>query len=64
MVDRIFALVVLALVLGVPLGLIFVLTGEFLMDFVFYYPLFMSALWIAGGLYYCCLLYTSDAADE
>ena len=52
MVDRIFALVVLALVLGVPLGLIFVLTGEFLMDFVFYYPLFMSALWIAGGLYY------------
>lgn len=37
---------------GVPLGLIFVVTGEFLMDFVFYYPLFMSALWIAGGLYF------------
>ncbi len=52
MMDRIFAVVVLALVMGVPLGLIFVVTGEFLMDFVFYYPLFMSALWIAGGLYF------------
>ncbi|MBC2659463.1 poly-beta-1,6 N-acetyl-D-glucosamine synthase [Pseudomonas sp. MSSRFD41] len=52
MLDRIFAVVVLALVMGVPLGLIFVVTGEFLMDFVFYYPLFMSALWIAGGLYF------------
>ncbi len=36
MMDRIFAVVVLALVMGVPLGLIFVVTGEFLMDFVFY----------------------------
>ena len=52
MVDRILALFVLALVLGLPLGLIFLVTGQFLMDFVFFYPLFMSALWIAGGLYF------------
>lgn len=52
MFDRILALFVLALVLGVPLGLIFLVTGQFLMDFVFFYPLFMSALWIAGGLYF------------
>ncbi|MGH8368895.1 MAG: poly-beta-1,6 N-acetyl-D-glucosamine synthase, partial [Pseudomonas sp.] len=52
MFDRILALIVLSLVLGVPLGLIFLVTGQFLMDFVFFYPLFMSALWIAGGLYF------------
>ena len=52
MFDRILALFVLALVLGLPLGLIFLVTGQFLMDFVFFYPLFMSALWIAGGLYF------------
>jgi cellulose synthase/poly-beta-1,6-N-acetylglucosamine synthase-like glycosyltransferase len=32
--------------------LIFLVTGQFLMDFVFFYPLFMSGLWIAGGLYF------------
>lgn len=52
MFDRLLALFVLALVLGVPLGLIFLVTGQFLMDFVFFYPLFMSALWIAGGVYF------------
>jgi biofilm PGA synthesis N-glycosyltransferase PgaC len=52
MLDRLLALLVLALVLGVPLGLIFLVTGQFLMDFVFFYPLFMSGLWIAGGLYF------------
>ena len=52
MIDRLLALLVLAIVLGVPLGLIFLVTGQFLMDFVFFYPLFMSGLWIAGGLYY------------
>jgi poly-beta-1,6-N-acetyl-D-glucosamine synthase len=52
MFDRILALFVLALVLGVPLGLIFLVTGQFLMEFVFFYPLFMSGLWIAGGLYF------------
>ncbi len=52
MFDRILALLVLSLVLGVPLGLIFLVTGQFLMDFVFFYPLFMSGLWIAGGLYF------------
>ncbi|WP_338521688.1 poly-beta-1,6-N-acetyl-D-glucosamine synthase [Pseudomonas batumici] len=52
MMDRILALIVLALVLGVPLGVVFLVTGQFLMDFVFFYPLFMSGLWIAGGLYF------------
>ncbi|MCU1739403.1 MULTISPECIES: poly-beta-1,6-N-acetyl-D-glucosamine synthase [Pseudomonas] len=52
MMDRILALTVLALVLGVPLGVIFLVTGQFLMDFVFFYPLFMSGLWMAGGLYF------------
>lgn len=52
MLDRLLALLVLAIVLGVPLGLIFLVTGQFLMDFVFFYPLFMSGLWIAGGLYF------------
>ncbi|MDQ0126883.1 biofilm PGA synthesis N-glycosyltransferase PgaC [Pseudomonas lini] len=52
MLDRLLALLVLAIVLGIPLGLIFLLTGQFLMDFVFFYPLFMSGLWIAGGLYF------------
>src|SRR5471030_677133 len=52
MFDRILALLVLAIVLGIPLGLIFLVTGQFLMDFVFFYPLFMSGLWIAGGLYF------------
>src|SRR3546814_3458155 len=33
-------------------GIAFVTPGGFLLDFVFFYPLFMSALWMAGGLYF------------
>src|SRR3546814_8869001 len=33
-------------------GISFVTPGGFLLYFVFFYPLFMSALWMAGGLYF------------
>lgn len=52
MIDRLFALLILCLVLGVPFGFAFVLTTEALLGFVFFYPLLMSGLWICGGLYF------------
>jgi biofilm PGA synthesis N-glycosyltransferase PgaC len=52
MIDRIYALLILLLVLGAPVGVALSLTGEVLLDFVFFYPLFMSALWISGGTYF------------
>ncbi len=53
MTDRIIALCILCLVFGLPLGVAAVFTGELILDFVFFWPLFMSVLWITGGLY-CC----------
>jgi len=52
MTDRLLALFVLLLVLGVPFGFTFMVTSEALLAFVFFYPLLMSGLWIAGGLYF------------
>lgn len=52
MKDRLIALLLLALVLAGPLAFAFALTGEVLLNFVFFYPLLMSALWIAGGTYF------------
>lgn len=52
MIDRIFALLLLAFVLGAPFGVALTLTGQVMLDFIFLYPLFMSALWISGGLYF------------
>jgi len=52
MIDRLLALLVLCLVLGAPFGLTMMLTGEALLGFLFFYPLFMSGLWISGGLYF------------
>lgn len=52
MIDRLIALILLCIVLGVPFGLTLVLTGEALLSFVFFYPLLMSGLWISGGLFY------------
>ncbi|MFW7342167.1 poly-beta-1,6-N-acetyl-D-glucosamine synthase [Pollutimonas sp. H1-120] len=52
MIDRLFALLILCLVLGVPFGFTLVLTSEALLGFVFFYPLLMSGLWISGGLYF------------
>jgi biofilm PGA synthesis N-glycosyltransferase PgaC len=52
MTDRIIALLVLSIALGAPVGLTLLLTSEVLLSFVFFYPLIMSALWMAGGLYF------------
>ncbi|MBP6018075.1 MAG: poly-beta-1,6 N-acetyl-D-glucosamine synthase [Burkholderiaceae bacterium] len=52
MTDRLIALLVLCIALGAPFGLALVLTSDVLLTFVFLYPLFMSGIWIAGGLYF------------
>ncbi|MYN12056.1 poly-beta-1,6 N-acetyl-D-glucosamine synthase [Pusillimonas sp. TS35] len=52
MIDRLIALLVLCFVLGAPFGLTLSLTSELLLAFVFIYPLFMSVIWMAGGLYF------------
>lgn len=52
MSERIAALAVFLLMLGGLTGIAFVTADNFLLDFVFFYPLFMSALWMAGGLYF------------
>ncbi|MEX5350338.1 poly-beta-1,6-N-acetyl-D-glucosamine synthase [Pseudomonas juntendi] len=52
MTDRIVALLILVVILGAPVGMALVVTGELLLNFVFFYPLFMSALWMAGGTYF------------
>lgn len=49
MTDRIIALCILCLVFGLPLGVAAVFTGELILDFVFFWPLFMSVLWITGA---------------
>ncbi|MBV6271517.1 poly-beta-1,6 N-acetyl-D-glucosamine synthase [Alcaligenaceae bacterium CGII-47] len=52
MIERLLALLILCIVLGVPLGTALIWTGEVTLDFVYFYPLFMSGLWMVGGLYY------------
>jgi len=52
MIDRLIALLVLGVVLGAPFGLTLLLTTELLVNFVFFYPLFMSGIWMAGGMYF------------
>lgn len=52
MIDRIIAFLVLCIVLGAPFGLTLVLTSDMLLNFVFFYPLFMSGIWMSGGLYF------------
>lgn len=52
MIDRLFALVILCIALGLPFGLAALATGDLLLAFVFFYPLFMSGLWMAGGIYF------------
>jgi len=52
MTERIAAIAVFLLMLGGLTGLAFGLANNFLLDFVFFYPLFMSALWMAGGIYF------------
>jgi len=52
MIDRLLALLILVLMLGAPFGAALSLTGDLLLAFVFLYPLFMSGIWISGGLYF------------
>ncbi|XTZ37840.1 poly-beta-1,6-N-acetyl-D-glucosamine synthase [Salmonella enterica] len=52
MIDRILAFLMLSLVLGLPLGAVLLFTGNVVLIFVFFWPLFMSALWITGGVYF------------
>jgi len=52
MTDRLIAFLILCLMFSFPLGVAVVFTGEVILDFVFFWPLFMSALWISGGLYF------------
>ncbi|ANI83758.1 poly-beta-1,6-N-acetyl-D-glucosamine synthase [Kosakonia oryzae] len=52
MIDRILAFLMLCLVLGLPFGAATLFTGTVILNFVFFWPLFMSALWITGGIYF------------
>lgn len=52
MIDRLIALLILCVVLGAPLGVVLIWTSDIALSFVFFYPLFMSGLWMFGGLYY------------
>lgn len=49
MTDRLIAFSILCLVFGLPLGVAALFTGELILDFVFFWPLFMSVFWITGG---------------
>ncbi len=64
MTDRIIALCILCLVFGLPLGVAAVFTGELILDFVFFWPLFMSVLWITGGSLLLVSAGTSLAVGE
>ena len=50
MIERLIALLALCLIVGIPLGITLALTSHLLLYFIFMYPLFMSGLWIGGGL--------------
>lgn len=52
MIDRTLAFLMLCLALGLPFGAAVLFTGTVILNFVFFWPLFMSALWITGGIYF------------
>ena len=52
MIDRLFTFLLLCLVLSIPLGVAAVFTGQVLLNFVFFWPLLMSGMWMAGGIYF------------
>ncbi|WP_202308541.1 poly-beta-1,6-N-acetyl-D-glucosamine synthase [Dryocola clanedunensis] len=52
MTDRFVALLLLCLVLGLPLGVAALVTGEYILNFVYFWPQFMSILWMVGGFYF------------
>lgn len=52
MIERFSALFLLCLVLGAPFVVAVVVSGQVILAFVFFWPLFMSALWVSGGLFF------------
>lgn len=52
MIDRLIALLALAMVVGAPVSVALGWTSTLLLNYVFYYPLVMSALWMSGGVYF------------
>lgn len=50
MKHRILSFLLLALLIAVPLSVAILVTGQAILAFVFFYPLLMSGLWMAGGL--------------
>lgn len=52
MKDRLFSIVILCVVVGAPFGMALYLTLKFILNFVFYWPLFMSCIWMTGGIYF------------
>jgi len=52
MINRLLAMSMLSTVMGMPFALVLTLGVSALLNFLFFYPLFMSCLWISGGLYF------------
>lgn len=52
MKDRIFALVLMLGVISLPFVVALMVNDNLVLNFVFFYPLLMSALWMTGGSYF------------
>jgi len=50
--ERIAPLLVLVTAMSMPFGILLSTSIEMTLNFLFYYPLLMSALWMVGGLYF------------
>jgi len=50
--ERMLAAMILCITLALPFALLMSTNLEALLNFLFFYPLFMSSLWIFGGLYF------------
>jgi biofilm PGA synthesis N-glycosyltransferase PgaC len=52
MTDRLLSILVLCAAVLLPIGLVIATSGEIILGFVFFWPLFMSAMWMTGGVYF------------
>lgn len=52
MIDRLFSIFLLCLFVGAPVAIACIFSADFLLEFVFFWPLLMSALWMTGGIYF------------
>jgi len=50
--ERIVPIIVLLTAISVPFGFLFSTSVEATLNFLFYYPLLMSGLWMVGGIYF------------